>query len=65
MSYFLVQDLSRLGDVFLIFGGLIIIIFLIALVFWIICIVGKWKLFEKAGKNGWLLLFHFTVIGYM
>lgn len=59
MSYFLVQDLSRLGDVFLIFGGLIIIIFLIALVFWIICIVGKWKLFEKAGKNGWAAIIPF------
>lgn len=40
---------AAVGMIFLIFG----IIMLVALAFAVLAVVGQWKAFKKAGKNGW------------
>lgn len=48
---------GELALITLVFGGIVgIIIMLIYLINYIICAVGYWKMFEKAGEKGWKAL---------
>ena len=42
-----------LNPILAVFGGLGIVLFLLIVTFIVISIVASWKLFKKAGKNGW------------
>lgn len=43
----------NLESILAVFGGFLIIFVLIVLAFAIVSIVASWKLFKKAGRNGW------------
>ena len=48
------ENNTNIAEAFVIFLIIMIgIIALISLVLWIITVIGKWKVFEKAGKPGW------------
>lgn len=34
-------------------GASLVVIFMCALVFWVLFIIGRWKIFTKAGEKGW------------
>ncbi len=46
-------DIAGVESIFLAFGAFMIFFLIIFLILYIIYVIGLWRLFKKAGKNGW------------